>query len=34
MFLSWEEALERSDVDACIISTENGTHEEYAKYDN
>ncbi|XP_031552853.1 biliverdin reductase A-like [Actinia tenebrosa] len=30
-FLSWDEALGRSDVDAFVIATENGNHEECAK---
>ena len=32
--LTWEEALARNDVDAFVISTENCTHEEYARSDN
>ena len=29
--IDWDEALSRDDVDALIISTENDTHEEYAR---
>ena len=30
--LDWDEALSRDDVDALVISTENDTHEEYARW--